>query len=182
MYHKICALFPNDVWNFTTIPKARMFNSDCLREDDVNANGQFQNYDPDYCNYPFHCEHYGLIHIPMRKGWWDLIDLTTCTQPIEDPYVKAIDGVHWNYLQHLLDGGPPEVEDEVIERFIISAAKHGYLSLLQELHSQGIYDQYFTRRAIDCAVGTNQLAVFKFLQPIVHDVPVGARYDGIFSL
>jgi hypothetical protein len=148
MYLRLCEAFPEDVWEYTTFEPCDSRKRPELPDD-----------------FPAFDSYYGLIHIAMRNEWFDLIGLNNiCPFKL---YEWATSGVHWKLFEHLRVEGfcsDHESFNELMRNFVWSAARHGYLDLLKELHAMEVYDNDFTREAMDYAAYGGHLDVVKFLR------------------
>jgi ankyrin repeat protein len=104
MYHRLLEVFPDNLYTHPGVPL-----------------GKDRSYD------------HGLIHIPMRHQWLDLINFNDFPM---DPYKYAEHGVHLELHQALPQlYRPPErnVVSSTMNRFISSAVVCGYINLVFEL-------------------------------------------------
>jgi hypothetical protein len=145
MYDRLCQEFPDDIWEYKTIP---------IEDDDRDYIPFFGNIQDSVCAH-FKWS-YGLLHIALHNDIFDLND--------ENHRLCAGQGCHADFLERYISHQMPnKLIRDTRKEVIHSAAFHGDLSLLKKLIQDDKYVGLFGIDTMDYAALGNQLDVVVFL-------------------
>jgi hypothetical protein len=149
MYDRLCMEFPDDVWDYTTLPKVYLIKSEFF---------EWSNHWKPFVNY------FGLIHVAIHHGWWwDMVNLRPrfhqCGKS-PDLINYALAGVHRKLLEDLLSSGS---DGSLRCRFLYGAILYGYHDHIRYCLENNEYNQDLYEVVMDAAVISGNIDTLKLV-------------------